>query len=334
MGADRFTLLDIAKQTDPNGKPARVIEVWNQTNAIIQDAPAYPSNAPMGNRVTIRSSLPTVGFAKVNQGVIRSKSSTEQKVDTIGLIAALSEVDAKIQKIVGAANFDAARWKEDKAFLEAISQLAALTAFYGDERVAESSFTGLATRMPSLATALTGSQVWSYSTVSGGDGTSIYVVDWGEDTCHLIFPPATIAGVDSRDKGELRVTDVDGNPMMAFVNAYDWMIGLSVEDPRHIGRLANIDISDAQTDTAFKLAVGTASTGGLIDLLTAMPDPGSAQRVMYTHQRIFAAFYKQAINKSNAALTIRDYMGKPTPYFWDVPIRRCDQISGAESTVS
>jgi hypothetical protein len=327
MGMDRLTLLDIAKQEDPDGKPAQVIEILNQTNVILQDAPAASANAPMGNRVTIRSSLPVVNFAKVNQGVVRSKGSTEQKVDTIGLIAGLSEVDSKLQKIVGAANFDKARWNEDQGFIESMGQLAANTFFYGDERVNEAAFTGFATRMAGLQNALTGPQVVSYGGAS--NLSSIYVVDWGERACGLIYPEASMAGVDSRDKGELRVTDADGNPMMAYVTAYDWTLGLTCRDPRHMGRLANIDTTAAQTDTGLKIGLG------LIDVLNSMPPPNGAQRVAYCHRFVFAAFYKQAINKQyGAALHISDYLGKPTPYFWDVPLRRCDQITNSESVVS
>lgn len=332
MGMDRPTLLDIAKQTDPDGKPAQVIEVLNQKNPILQDAPAYPSNAPMGHRVTIRSSLPTVGFAKVNQGVLRTKSSTEQKVDTIGLLAGLAEVDSKLRKIVGEASFNSKRMSENKAFMEAMAQLIANRTVYGDELTESAGFTGLFPRMASLATSITGSQVQSAGAVVGGDGTSIAVVDWGEGGAHLIYPRdgVGVAGVDVRDLGELRVDDADGNPMMAYVTAYDWLIGLSVEDPRHIGRLANIDVSDANLSSPTQGSL----IEKLIDLLTPMPDPGGLQRVMYCHHRIEAAFYKTAINKSNAALSIRDYLGKPTPHFWDVPIRRLDQMSITESTVS
>jgi hypothetical protein len=326
MGMDRLTLLDIAKQSDPDGKPAQVMEILNQTNIVLQDAPAAAANAPMGNRVTIRSSLPVVNFAKVNQGVVRSKGSTEQKVDTIGLIAGLSEVDSKLQKIVGAAQFDKARWNEDAGFIESMGQLAANTFFYGDERTNEAAFTGFATRMASLQNAISGPQVVGYGSTT--NLTSMYVVDWGERACSLIYPEASLAGIDSRDKGELRVTDADGNPMMAFVTAYDWTLGLTVRDPRHIGRLANIDYVAAQTDTSLKL--GTA----LIDVLNSMPAAGSFQRVIYCHRFIFAAFFKQAISKQYAALRIDDYLGKPTPYFWDTPLRRCDQISIAESQIS
>jgi hypothetical protein len=72
----------------------------------------------------------------------------------------------------------------------------------------------------------------------------------------------------------------------------------------------------------------------MIDLLTSMPDKGGASRVAYCHRFVYAAFMKQAINKTNAALHVSEYQGKPTPYFWDVPLRRLDAISGTESTVS
>lgn len=329
MGTERRTLLDIARETDPKGRPAQIIEVLNQTNPILQDMPAFPSNAPMGNTVTMRTGLPTVAFTKINQGSTRSKSASEKRVDTMGILDGLSEVDSKMRAVIGAARFDAHRRKEDDSFVEAMAQTAALTLFYGNEKTNEASFTGLAPRLNTLASVATGSQVWdSDAAGTGGDLTSIYVVDMGEKGAHLIYPEGSTAGMTSGDKGEVRVTDIDGNPMMAYVSSFLWTLGLSIEDPRHIGRLANIDVSTALADTGLALGMD------LIDVLTSMPDQGGMTRVAYCAKRIVAAFYKQAINKSNASLTIRDYLGKPTPYFWDVPLRACDQISLTESQVS
>lgn len=327
--SDRLTLLDIAKQQDPDGSPAQIIEVLNETNPFLQDAPAYAANAPMGNRVTLRSSLPTVSFARVNQGVVRSKGSTKQRVDTIGLIAGLSEVDSKLKKIVGASNFDSARKAEDDGFLEAMGQLAADTLLYGNELTNEASFTGFMPRLAALASAKSGSQVWTGGAAGGQtDLTSMLIVDWGERACSLIYPEASTAGIESRDKGEQRVTDADNNPFMAYVTAYDWSIGLTVRDPRHVARIPNIDISASQTDTT--MALGMV----LIDVLTSMAPQGGNTRVIYTHPRIEAAFMKQALNKSNAALSIRDYLDKPTAHFWNVPIRSCDAFSATEAVVS
>jgi hypothetical protein len=328
--ADRLTLLDIARQADPDGGPAQVVDVLTQTNAMLQDAPAYPANAPTGNRVTLRSSLPTVTFAKINQGVVRSKGATEQKVDTIGLIAGLSEVDSKLKTVVGDGAFTKARWNEDAGFLESMGQLAATTLLYGSEATNEASFTGFAPRMAALnqGTSIAASQVWD-----GGGSTargSMFIIDWHERYVHLIYPEASIAGISTRDLGETRVTDADSNPMLAYVTAYDWSLGLTVKDPRHIGRLANIDTTDANLDSPTKNLINK-----LVDVMSMMPDPNGANRVIYCPPRLWSALWKQAINKSNAALSVMDYMGKgPTPAFAGYPIRRMDKATLAESAVA
>jgi hypothetical protein len=331
LDSNRLTLLDHAKILDPDGSVAQVVEILNQTNEMLQDAPAYASNAPMGHRTTFRSSLPTVDFTKINKGVVRSKGTTEQRTDSIGLLAGLSEVDSKMASIIGAGAFAQERKKQDDGFLEAFSQLVQTTLLYGDTKTNEASFDGLAPRLATLNnTSLTTSQVHSAGTVTNSDGTSIYVVDWGSRGAHLIFPPNSTAGLRVEDKGELRVTDAEGNPFMAYTTAYDWAIGLSVEDPRHIARLANIDLSDASS--------GGSSQGvlydKLIDLLSLMPSRGGMNRVMYVHPRLYGAFRKQAMAKTNLALTMEQYLGGFEPHFDGIPVRRVEKISLTESTVS
>lgn len=320
---DRPTLLDVARETGPDGKPAMIVEVLNETNPILQDAPAYASNAPLGHRVTLRSSLPQIDFAKVNQGAVRSKGSSRQVTDTMGFVQGLSEVDSKLLKLVGQAAFSAKRANEDKGFLESMSQLAASTMFYGNETENEAAFTGLAARLSALATSIQGSQVHSM----GADAhpnplSSVYIVDWGERGAHLIYPPASNAGIDSRDLGEQRVEDSDGNPMSAYVQVYEWLLGLAVEDPRRIARLANIDMVTAHDATP---AQGVL-VDKLVDILSAMPDEGGFKRVMYVHRKLESAFRKQAMNKATVNLTMEEYLGKLRPHLYGIPIRRCDAI--------
>jgi len=335
MGMDRATLLDIAKATDPDGRPAKTYEIINQMSPILQDGPAYPSNAQLAERTTLRSSLPTVQFGRLNQGTVRSKGSTRQVVDTIAFVDGLSEVDCRIQEVIGTSAVNAQRMREDRAFLEAMQQLITNRILYGNELTSPEEFTGLAPRMSSLATAITGSQVHSMAAdqaVVGGDGTSIYIVDWGEDGAHFIYPrdgDAT-AGMKSEDHGKIYVSDADSNPMMAYVSAFTWFIGLTVKDPRHIARLANIDVSDSGIEVPLQGQLVMK----LLDIMSGMPEPNGMQRVLYTSRNVRASFWKQALNKSNVALSIEEYHGKPTAHFMGYPIRALDQMSEAESTVS
>ena len=335
-----MTFTDFARSRDPDGKQAQVYELMQQVLPCIEDAPAYPSNDLVGERVTYRRVLPSVGTAKINKGVARSKSATDQRVDSIGFWAGRSEVDRRLKDIWSGAAYVAKRKSEDRAFEEALAQEVANAMFYGDIRTDEASFDGLATRMGTLnpGTSRTTSQVWSHAdnpagagqAVVGSDGCSIYVVDWSEDTCHLIYPQNAEGGLMMRDLLDQPALDLDGLPFQADVSTYDWYVGVTVKDPRHIARLANIDLSDSRLDTPLQ--------GKIIDslerMLSYMPPKAGANRVLYCPIGLLSGFQKQARSFSNQALTIRDYLGKPEVHFWDNPIRAVEQLSITESTVS
>lgn len=337
MADTRLTFLDFIRQLGPNGEDLLpVAEVLNQVNAPLQDGPYTPSNAPLGHRVTFRSGLPTVTTGKVNKGVSRSKSATEQRTESMALFVGRAEVDVKQKAMWGESVFNMKRAGEDQAFAEAFSQFVATQFLYGTITTDEGTIDGLATRMPSLqqpAPGTSGSQVWSMGAVVGGDGTSMYIVDWHPDRgCHWVYPESSATGgIVADNKGEVPVTDVDGNPFFAAVTEYMWAVGIAVEDPRRIARIANIDVSDANLGAS---ATQGQITDKLIDVLSYMPSPDGFNRVIYCQARLWAAFRKQTLGKSNALLTMEDYLQMPVPHFDGIPIRRCDQISISEGTVS
>ena len=112
-----LTLLDIAKRLDPNGTVARIIEMLNQNNEILQDMVVKEGNLPTGHRLTVRNGLPSVGWKTLYKGVAPSKSITTQVDDTCGILEAYSRVDEDALKING--NSGAYRLSEARAFLEA-----------------------------------------------------------------------------------------------------------------------------------------------------------------------------------------------------------------------
>ena len=329
---NRMGFADFAKSKDPNGAQAQVIELMNQLQPVLEDAYAEPANAPYGNRTTLRRSLPAVGTAKLNKGVVRSKSTTDQRTDAIGYFAGRSEVDARFREIEGVAAYAKKRLDENAAFEEALAQAVTQAFFYGNIATDEASFDGLAPRMNALnqGTSLLDSQVWSMGTPGGGDTCSLFVCDWGERALKMGFPPNTVAGLAMKDLGDISVNDDDGNPMQAGVSLYDWFVGVILKDPRHVARLANIDLSDALLD---------APTQGKIfdkieQIFSLMPNPGASQRVIYCPLRLYAGFLKQARTVSNLALSMGEYFGQPTPMMWNYPLRRSDQLSITEGTVS
>jgi len=330
MSLDRINLLDVAMRLDPDKKTvARIVEKLDQHNPMLQDAPAFAGNAPMGNVVTRRSSLPTVGWSRINEGYSRSKSSTEQHTDTMGLLKALSETDTALEKIHGSAKMGSIRWGEDKSFLEAISQELTQTMIYGNELTEEAAFTGFQPRLETLNTGITASQVKAHhGSPSGSDYTSIYIVDWGEDGASLIYPEGSSAGVDQKDLGIQLVSDADSNQFSAYVTQFIVTLGLAVKDARHIARLCNIDVSQAQSDTSVQLVES------MIDVLNSMPPPDGLNRVIYCHREIIAAWKKQVMAKSNVWFSFDEYLGKKHLMFDGHPVRRVDQLTKSESLVS
>jgi hypothetical protein len=333
----RITFMDMVRGLGPDGKSVMVVaEVLNQTNPMLQDGPITPSNADLGHRVTLRSGLPTVTTGKIDKGVPRSKSATEQRNESMALFVGRSEIDVRQKKVFGQTKYNQKRASEDLTFAESFSQFITGQALYGSVNADEGTIQGIATRMPALQQPNYGvgaSQVWSKGSVVGGDGTSIYIIDWGERGVHWIYPEsASNVGLDSADKGEHQVNDADGNPFFADITEYNWQIGIAVEDPRRIARLANIDISDA--------ALGTGMTQGrladsLMDVIGAMPPADGYNRIIYAPGRIAVAFNKQISNLgAGVPLTMEQYLGKKIPHILGVPIRQVDQISLSESTVS
>jgi hypothetical protein len=66
--AGRNTLLDIAKSFDPQGKVAKVAELLNQSNEIIQYLPFIEGNLPTGHKAVVRAGLPTVTLRQFYKG--------------------------------------------------------------------------------------------------------------------------------------------------------------------------------------------------------------------------------------------------------------------------
>jgi hypothetical protein len=333
MADDRLTLYDFHKAQNPDGTAANIVEILAQENPAVQDAPIFPSNAEMGHRVTIQRSLPSVATAKVNKGITRSKGTTEQLTDAIGYWAARSEVDPRIRKLQGDAAYIARRNAENRMFAEAMSQAVCNALFYGNQATDEAAFDGFMPRMASLnATSFIDPFVLSMGSVTGSDGCSIAVVDWGKDACKLVYPMkySGSKGLEIEDLPDRDGEDVDGRSMRVDVTEFHWFTGLAVEDRRHMARLANIDLSDA--------LLASPTQGWLLDelekILSYMPPPGSATRVMYGPTFLEPGWRKQARSRANQALTIEDYLKKQTVHVWGVPFRPVRQLSVAESVVS
>lgn len=335
LATNALTLADWAKRRDPDDRVATIVELLNQSNEILSDMLWVEGNMPTGHRTTVRTGLPDVAWRKLNYGVPQSKSTTVQVDDTCGMLEAFGQVDKDLAELNG--NTAQFRLSENMSFLEAMNQQMARTLIYGNSGVEPEAFTGLAPRYSTISGATNGQNIISAGTVTGTDGTSIWLVGWGENTIHGIYPKGTTAGLQHVDLGLGTVTDAVGGKYRAYQDHYQWKCGIALRDWRYVVRIANIDTSAMIADTA-----GTSVK--LIEYMSRAIDRfpmfGNCRPVFYMNRTAFSILRVQAMNKSSNCLSIEqglDQFGNPISgglAFMGIPIRRVDAILANEDTIS
>lgn len=317
------TLLDVTKRLDPSGKIDAVAEILAETNEILDDMVWIEGNLPTGHRSTIRTGLPTPTWRKLYGGVQPTKSETAQVTDTCGMLEAYAEVDKALADLNG--NTAAFRLSEERAHIQGLSHEVADTIFVGDETTEPEAFTGLHPRFNSKA-ATNGENIFQTDGTVAHLDRSLWLVVWGANTVHGIYPKGSKAGLSVTDKGQVTIESIDGSGgrMEAYRTHYRWDCGLCVRDWRYIVRI-DYDESDV---------VKSGATG--IDFLYQMgkalryvPSLNAGRPVFYADRTTLDLIEWQA--NANGTLAFRnheDAHGKRFSMFRGVPVKRCDAISG------
>ena len=326
LSANNPTLIDVASRLDPNLNIDKIVELLAATNPVLNDMTFMEGNLPTGHKTTVRTGLPGVTWRKLYGGVQPSKSTTAQVTDSCGMLEAYAEVDKALADLNG--NAAAFRLSEDKAFIEAMSQEMAQTLFYGNESTEPEAFTGFAPRFNSLTSQNADNIV--NASGSGSDNTSIWLVVWGPNTCHGIYPKGSTGGVQMRDLGEVTVENVDGASGRAqmYRSHYRWDCGLTVRDWRYIVRIANIDVSDLTT-----LANTKNLITWMIQAAERIPSFGAGRAAFYCNRNIREKLRLGILEKISTNLTFETVAGKRVMMFDEIPVVRTDAILSTEAAV-
>ena len=331
-----LTLADWAKRTDPDGRVALVAELLSQSNEILEDCVYKEGNLPTGDRVVIRTGLPTAYWRSLNQGIPNSKSSTAQVDEACGMLEARSEVDKDLAMLNG--NTAQFRLSEDTAFLEAMNQTQAQTIFYGNPATDPKQFLGLATRYSSTS-AGNGTNIIPGGATSGSLNTSVYLVVWGDNTVYCPFPKGSKAGLLHEDLGEQTVYD-SANRMQAYATRYQWKSGLVVKDWRYVVRIPNLLVADVVAGTGTQAAsAATQLTKLMMRAMYKIPNLDSGRAAFYMNRTVHSGLAVQSLDRSQAALAVQPALsqfGTARNYlsFQGIPIRRVDCLLNTESVVS
>ena len=333
LAASHPTLLDLAKRLDPDGKIDVIAEILTQENPILEDMNFVEGNLPTGHRTTIRTGLPTPTWRKLYGGVQPTKSNTAQVTDSCGMLEAYAEVDKALADLNG--NTAAFRLSEDRAHIEGMAQELASTIIYGNEGDQPEAFTGLAPRYNSLSAANADNIVSAGGT--GSDNTSIWLVVWGDQTLHGIYPKGSRAGLDMQDKGQVTIESVDGagGRMEAYRTHYRHDCGLTVRDWRFAARVCNIDVSALTSDgtAADRAAAQKALINFMVQASERIPSLSKGRAVWYVNRTIREQLRLGILEKIAGNLAWETVSGKLVMTFDDIPVKRLDAINNTEARV-
>jgi hypothetical protein len=320
------TLLDVAKRLDPDGKIATLVELLQQKNEILEDMVFVEGNLPTGHRTSVRTGLPAPTWRKLYGFVQPGKSTSVQVTDNCGMLEAYAEVDKALADLNG--NTAAFRMSEDSAHIEGMNQEFAETLVYGNEGTEPEAFTGFAPRFKNGQNII--------NAAGDSDRTSIWLVVWGPNTVHGIYPKGSKAGLTHTDKGVVTVESLgngvaSSGRMEAYRSHYRWDGGLSVRDWRYVVRIANID----QVALTKDAATGSDLIDHMTDALERVQDLTSGRPAFYMNRTVRSFLRRQITNKTlNSTITMDTVAGKKVLSFDGVPVRRVDKLVSGEGTVS
>ena len=335
LGNTALTLSDWRKRMAPDGSVDFIIEALMNANPIMDDIPWMMGNLPTGNKTTIRTSMPTPSIRRINRGVARHKTQTEQVTDTCIILEDRSVVD--IELLALAQNGEAFRRSEDAAFVAGFSDAVAANIFYGDTDADGETFNGLAARYNTYGDESYKNKA-AYQVISAGTAgtknTSGYFVGWGTHATTGIYPKGSSLGLHQRDLGENTVTDADGREYQAVTTLFTWKCGLAVGDIRSNAAVRNIDMSTLGTMTsAQKLAL----IEKFIRAKNRIRGIQSRDKkvVLYVGDELYNFFELYLLDKNNVHVTRQELMNAaPQLYLSGIPIKKCDTISEEEGAVS
>jgi hypothetical protein len=315
-----YTILEAIKSEGGTGNVITTAEILREDNEILEDAVWMPSNNKMSHRTLVRTRMPQGTKRLFNQGVNRSVATRELQEDVIMLYRAESAIDDDIVEVYGN---DATRADNDRGIVMGMGIGMAEELCYGDNTTDPASMTGFIPRLDAVDNLRVFSQGGS-----GSDLMSAVLVQWGPGKCYISYPEGTTAGLSVRDLGLREVTDaVDSTKKFwAEVTRFDAKMGLVVEDPQCIARVANIETSG--TSNIF-------DSKTLRKALFKMRNRGK-NAVIYVNDTLYTQIADRVDEKSNMNFFWSNPFGEDEDIltFHGRPIRSVDRLRVTESAVS
>ncbi|MBO7733349.1 MAG: hypothetical protein J6S67_12365 [Methanobrevibacter sp.] len=318
---DQLTSLEVAKRSDMSDSTRKIIEQLNVYNELLFDAPILPANQGTVDTHLVRTALPHGEHRGYNQGVGKAASQTKTTKDVISNIEIYSTVDK--QMVDDAPNPKEQLQIEQNAFIEGLSQDITDDLIYGNHDADELQTNGFAYRLNTVDN----KKVISLQSTTTTGLTSIYLIKWGTDKCHIIYPRSSkSAGIEYKWLGEQTVKADDGSgEYQAYRAHYRVARGVSIGHEMSVIRICNIDLNASNVGESIAEAIVKAmprlARGGGTVSIACNADVKSVMNIA-------------ALKKNNIVLPADDPWGNEVLKIGAARFRECPSILTTETLVS
>lgn len=329
IGLNYPTLLDLSKQFTSDGTAMPLAELMTEVNEALDDIPWMEANSTNGHRLATRTGLPASTWRKLNGGVIPTKSTYADVLESMGSLTQLGLADEKIINLSG--NRARARLNESVGHITGMNQDFMQALFYGDSEINPEQFLGLSPRYSEIGAGAPENAVNIID--AGGTGTdnaSIWIVGWGPEGVMGIYPQGSQAGLRHEDMGIELTPAPDGVGMLRmYRDWFEWDAGIAVKNWGNVVRIANIDMSDLSPDGSS----GANLINLVVEGLEQLDTKAAVRPVIYAPRKVAVAWRQQIANKSNVYLSMGEVAGRKVTQFDGVPVRRVDRLLSTEERV-
>lgn len=327
MAWDPMNIVQLAKRMDGEGSMLyRIAEVIAEHDDAMNDAVWVESNRTASHVTSVRETQPSGTLRQINKGVSPTLSQVGQEVDYIGFIEDMSMVDDRLIRLSPKGQKQQVRSDEDIAHLKGLSETASSYFFYGDRATTPGAFDGLATRRNKIGT----EGVYNMSGSTSTDNTSVYLVTWGKDYTHMLYPRGSKIGISKEDFGLQIVPDPNlaGAYLPMWISWFYFDMGVTVRYPRGLSRICNIKTAETLTNLR-------PLFDRMIEAINHAPNRGKeGNLVAYMNEDMFNVFDRLAYDVTVPNVYATDVGGVRQTYFRGVPLKRSDLIVADEAIVA
>ena len=327
MAFEPMNIVQLAKRMDGDGSMLyKIAEVVAEHDEAMADAQWVESNRTASHVSSVRESQPSGTLRQINKGVSPTLSQVGQEVDYIGFIEDMSMVDDRLIRLAPKGQKQQVRSDEDIAHLKGLAETASYYFFYGDRTVTPGAFDGIAARRNKL----TAEGVYNMAGSDPTNNSAVYLVTWGKDYTHMIYPRGSKIGISKDDFGLQLISDPNnaGKYLPMWTSWFYFDLGVVTRYPRGLSRIVNIDASETMVNLR-------PLFDKMIEAINHAPGRGKeGNLVAYMNEDLYNVFDKLAYDTTVPNVWTKDTGGIPQTFFRGIPLRRSDVISSTEPIVA